>query len=64
MFLDVASTPPWKGGEFLRLKVGRIDLGDRIIDVIPIPGHDVLSLAYYDRQTGILLTGDGLYPGR
>ena len=44
--------------------VGRIDLGDRIIDVIPIPGHDVLSLAYYDRQTGILLTGDSLYPGR
>jgi glyoxylase-like metal-dependent hydrolase (beta-lactamase superfamily II) len=43
---------------------GRIDLGDRIIDVIPIPGHDVLSLAYYDRQTGILLTGDSLYPGR
>jgi hydroxyacylglutathione hydrolase len=44
--------------------VGHIDLGDRIIDVIPIPGHDVLSLAYYDRQTGILLTGDSLYPGR
>jgi hydroxyacylglutathione hydrolase len=44
--------------------VGHIDLGDRMIDVIPIPGHDVLSLAYYDRQTGILLTGDSLYPGR
>jgi hydroxyacylglutathione hydrolase len=44
--------------------VGRIDLGDRVIDVVPIPGHDVLSLAYYDRQTGLLLTGDSLYPGR
>lgn len=43
---------------------GHVDLGDRIIDVVPIPGHDVLSLAYYDRQTGILLTGDSLYPGR
>ena len=43
---------------------GRIDLGGRVIDVIPIPGHDVLSLAYYDHQTGILLTGDSLYPGR
>jgi glyoxylase-like metal-dependent hydrolase (beta-lactamase superfamily II) len=44
--------------------VGKIDLGNRIIDVIPIPGHDVLSLAYYDRQTGILDAGDSLYPGR
>jgi glyoxylase-like metal-dependent hydrolase (beta-lactamase superfamily II) len=43
---------------------GRIDLGGRIIDVVPIPGHDVLSVAYYDRQTGILDAGDSLYPGR
>ena len=43
---------------------GRIDLGGRVIDVIPIPGHDVLSLAYYDRQTGVLLSGDSIYPGR
>jgi hydroxyacylglutathione hydrolase len=44
--------------------IGHIDLGDRIIDVVPIPGHDFLSVAYYDRQTGVLLTGDSLYPGR
>lgn len=43
---------------------GQVDLGNRVIDVIPIPGHDVLSLAYYDRQTGVLFTGDSLYPGR
>jgi len=43
---------------------GRLDLGDRILDVMAIPGHDVLSLAYYDRQTGVLFTGDSLYPGR
>lgn len=41
-----------------------IDLGNRMIDVIPIPGHDAASIALYDRQTGILLTGDSLYPGR
>jgi len=40
--------------------IGQIDLGNRVIDVIPIPGHDTLSLALYDRQTGILLTGDSL----
>jgi hydroxyacylglutathione hydrolase len=43
---------------------GQIDLGERVLDVIPIPGHDSLSIAFYDRQTGILLTGDSLYPGR
>lgn len=43
---------------------GRIDLGDRPIDVIPIPGHDTASVAYYDSKTGVLLTGDSLYPGR
>ena len=41
-----------------------IDLGERIVDLIPIPGHDVASIALYDRQTGILLTGDSFYPGR
>jgi glyoxylase-like metal-dependent hydrolase (beta-lactamase superfamily II) len=43
---------------------GAIDLGGRVIDVIPIPGHDQLGVALYDRQTGVLLTGDSLYPGR
>jgi glyoxylase-like metal-dependent hydrolase (beta-lactamase superfamily II) len=43
---------------------GTVDLGDRAIDVIPIPGHDAASIALYDRRTGILLTGDSLYPGR
>jgi hydroxyacylglutathione hydrolase len=44
--------------------IGHIDLGERILDVIPISGHDALSIAFYDRQTGVLLTGDSLYPGR
>jgi hydroxyacylglutathione hydrolase len=44
--------------------LGQVDLGERILDVIPIPGHDKLSIAFYDRQTGVLLTGDSLYPGR
>ena len=43
---------------------GAIDLGDRVIDVLAIPGHQPAHLAYYDRKTAILLTGDHLYPGR
>jgi glyoxylase-like metal-dependent hydrolase (beta-lactamase superfamily II) len=40
------------------------DLGNRIVDIIPIPGHETAHIAVYDRRTGILLTGDTLYPGR
>jgi glyoxylase-like metal-dependent hydrolase (beta-lactamase superfamily II) len=40
------------------------DLGGRIVDVIPIPGHEASSIALYDRRTRLLLTGDSLYPGR
>jgi len=44
--------------------LGEYDLGDRMIDIVPIPGHQGASIAIYDRRTGILLTGDTLYPGR
>jgi hydroxyacylglutathione hydrolase len=40
------------------------DLGQRVLDVIPIPGHEPSSIAIYDRATGALFTGDTLYPGR
>jgi glyoxylase-like metal-dependent hydrolase (beta-lactamase superfamily II) len=41
-----------------------LDLGDRILDIIPIPGHEATSIAVYDRSSRILLTGDTVYPGR
>lgn len=40
------------------------DLGGRLVDVIPIPGHESNHVALYDHATGWLLTGDTLYPGR
>ena len=40
------------------------DLGGRVLDVLAIPGHEAASLAFYDRQTAMLLTGDTFYPGR
>src|ERR1700719_3990358 len=64
----VAATPPEiqkaAGIAAWPTDLGQIDLGKRIIDVIPIPGHDVASIALYDRRTGNLMTGDSLYPGR
>ena len=44
--------------------MGQIDLGDRVIDVIPTPGHYASHVAYYDRQTGLFFSGDFLLPGR
>src|SRR5215471_2102726 len=44
--------------------IGQIDLGDRLIDVIPTPGHYRSHVAYYDRQTGLFFSGDFLLPGR
>lgn len=43
---------------------GQIDLGGRVIDVIPTPGHHRAHVAYYDRQTGLFLSGDFFLPGR
>jgi glyoxylase-like metal-dependent hydrolase (beta-lactamase superfamily II) len=41
----------------------QFDLGGRVLDVLPIPGHLTDHIAIYDRNTGVLLTGDSLYPG-
>ena len=49
---------PWPTG------LGQIDLGGRVLNIVPIPGHDIYAVALYDRTTGIVLTGDNLYPGR
>ncbi len=44
--------------------IGHVDLGSRVLDIIPIPGHSKASMAFYDRNTGVLLSGDTMYPGR
>lgn len=44
--------------------VATIDLGGRVLDIIAIPGHEAAHVAFYDRSTEILFTGDTLYPGR
>jgi len=46
------------------LDIAEYDLGGRIVDVLPIPGHQDAHLAFYDRSNANLITGDSLYPGR
>ncbi|WBQ02044.1 MBL fold metallo-hydrolase [Kribbella sp. CA-293567] len=45
-------------------QIVQFELGERTLDIIPIPGHHTTDLAFYDRSTRLLLTGDSLYPGR
>lgn len=40
----------------------QFDLGNRILDVIHIPGHSPGSIALYDRQSASLFTGDMANP--
>lgn len=40
------------------------DLGGRRLELIGIPGHHPASIAMYDEPTGLLFTGDSVYPGR
>src|SRR5208283_1238599 len=44
--------------------IGFIDLGDRMLDVVPLPGHQESAVAFYDRKTGVVLSGGSFYPGR
>ncbi|MEJ8640387.1 MBL fold metallo-hydrolase [Streptomyces sp. MS1.HAVA.3] len=45
-------------------RTAELDLGGRVLDLVPGPGHQSAALVFYDRHTGLLLTGDSLYPGR
>lgn len=44
--------------------VATVDLGTRVLEVVAIPGHEPSSIAVFDPQTHVLLTGDTVYPGR
>jgi hydroxyacylglutathione hydrolase len=50
--------PQWPEG------VGHVDLGGRIIDVLPAPGHQENHVVFYDNETALLFSGDFLMPGR
>ncbi|MFE7422129.1 MBL fold metallo-hydrolase [Rhodococcus sp. NPDC057529] len=42
----------------------KLDLGCRLLEIIPTPGHHPSAITFYDYTTGLLLTGDTIYPGR
>jgi glyoxylase-like metal-dependent hydrolase (beta-lactamase superfamily II) len=42
----------------------QVDLGGRVVDAVPTPGHYPSEVTYYDRNTALLFTGDFFLPGR
>jgi glyoxylase-like metal-dependent hydrolase (beta-lactamase superfamily II) len=44
--------------------IARLDLGGRVLSIIPAPGHQIAHIMVYDPRLKILLSGDALYPGR
>jgi hydroxyacylglutathione hydrolase len=67
--VTVVGHSPEQVAEFFKIanwpeQIVSFDLGGRIIDVIPSPGHQAAEVTYFDRKTRLLLTGDALYPGR
>ncbi len=65
----VVGTSPEEVQEFFGFdtwptQVVEYDLGGRRLEVTGIPGHQPASIAVYDGATGLLFTGDSVYPGR
>ena len=54
-FFDIADWPN---------TIARFDLGGRMLDIIPTPGHHPSHIMVFDERTRLLLSGDTLYPGR
>ncbi|EDM75800.1 beta-lactamase-like protein [Plesiocystis pacifica SIR-1] len=61
---SVSEVSSFFGIQNWRDDIASYDLGGRVIDVLPIPGHQNAHIALFDASRGWLLTGDTLYPGR
>jgi hydroxyacylglutathione hydrolase len=55
--MEFFGLPHWPEGE------AALELGERTLTVLPLPGHDSTHIAIYDAGAKLLLTGDTLYPG-
>ncbi|GLW12061.1 hypothetical protein Misp01_71890 [Microtetraspora sp. NBRC 13810] len=45
-------------------RVATVDLGGRVLECFAAPGHHEAAVVFHDPATGLLLTGDTVYPGR
>ena len=61
---DLASVRAFFGFDHWPEGIAHLDLGDRIVDVVPTPGHESAHVVFYDERTALFFSGDFLMPGR
>jgi glyoxylase-like metal-dependent hydrolase (beta-lactamase superfamily II) len=66
---DVVGLAPEDVAAYFHIKnwphdIAHFDLGGRVLDIIPTPGHQPAHIMFYDARTRLLFSGDMLYPGR
>jgi len=66
---DVVGLKPEQVAAFFGIKnwpddIGHYDLGGRVLDIVPTPGHESAHIMVYDARTRLMFSGDMLYPGR
>ncbi|MFF0204461.1 MBL fold metallo-hydrolase [Streptomyces sp. NPDC005017] len=61
---DLATAWKYFGFDEDPTATARVDLGGRTLECLATPGHHEAAVTFYDPWTGILLTGDTVYPGR
>jgi hydroxyacylglutathione hydrolase len=61
---DLASVRDFFGFTDWPARTVRFELGDRTLELVGIPGHEQSSVAVWDPWSGLLFTGDTVYPGR
>ena len=66
---DVVGLKPQEVAAYFKIAdwpdgIARFDLGGRVLDIIPTPGHQPAHMMVYDARTKLLFSGDMLYPGR
>lgn len=60
---DLASVQRYFGFTHWPEGQAQIDLGNRLLDVLPAPGHEATHVVFYDRNTKLLFAGDFMLPG-
>lgn len=55
------ATRPWTVTRWIH-DGERLDLGDRVLEVLATPGHTPDAISLLDREHGLLFTGDTYYP--
>lgn len=61
---DLASVRAFFGFNHWPEGVAHLNLGDRVVDIVPTPGHESAHIAFCDERTALFFSGDFLLPGR